>query len=138
MCVTHCPEVLGGEPSEGRGWVAGGRPFLWGCGDRATRPFGPEALEAGLGAGSNLWAGPEEGLVQGRRPGQGQGRAGAGPGAGPGPAREMRGSRQEFGPRLVPSSQAWLRAVGAGGPGRLGLGLGCLLPGASRVGAEPL
>lgn len=91
-----------------------------------------------MGAGSNLWAGPEEGLVRGQgRAGRGQGRAGAGPGR----VRARRGSAgqpAEFGPRAGSSSQAWLRAVGAGGPGRLGLGLGCLLPGASRVGAEPL
>lgn len=55
--------------------------------------------------------------------------------AGPEPAWEIRAGS---GPLPSCSFQAWLRAVGAGGPGRHGLGPGCLLPRAPRVGAGHL
>lgn len=122
----------GGGPSE-KGGGSGAGLSLWGVRDRAATPWGPGAWEAGLGAGPNLWAGPEESLGRGRARGRGQGRRGRG--------RARRGSAgqpAESGPLAGSSSQAWLRAVGAGGPGRLGLGLGCLLPGAPRVGAGRL
>lgn len=78
------PGSPGGRAFRGRGWVGGAGLSLWGGGDRATTLFGPEAWEAGLGAGSNLWAGRQ------RAGGAGRGGGGARerPGAGPGPARE--------------------------------------------------
>lgn len=90
------PGSPGGRAFRGRGWVEGAGLSLWGGGDRATTLFGPEAWEAGLGAGSNLWAGRQRAGGAGR--GRGQGKAGGGPGPGAG----VRGSRQSLVPGLVP------------------------------------
>lgn len=46
------------------------------------------------------------------------------------------GQSPRSGPLTGSSFQPWLRAAGAGGTGRRGLGPGCLPPGALRVGAR--
>lgn len=94
------PGSPGGRAFRGSGWVAGAGLSLRGGGDRAAAPFGPEAVEAGLGAGSNLWAG-------GQRKGWGGAVPVGGAREGPGRGRARRGSAgqpAEFGPRAGSSS----------------------------------